>query len=70
MKYVVAGSFEEYRKHILKMDYNASEYRYVTSPDSMRGLTKIEGFYIGTYEQRSDIEQIKQNIAYIKSVYP
>ena len=48
------------------MGYDPSEYRYVTGPDSLRGLNEIEGFYIGSYEQREDIEQIRNIISYTK----
>lgn len=67
MKYVVAGNFEQYRYHIEKKGYSPNEYRYVSHPDILRGLSEIEGFYIGTYLERPDIEEIKQNIAMIKS---
>lgn len=67
MKYVVAGNFEQYRYHIQKKGYSPNEYQYVSHPDSLRGLTHIEGFYIGTYLERPDIEEIRQNIAIIKA---
>lgn len=65
-KYVVAGNYQEYKSHIDEKGYLKSEYVYVNSPDQLRGLDKIEGFYIGSYEQRPDIEEIRQQIQLIK----
>lgn len=67
MKFVVAGNYREYSEHIHKMRYNPNEYVYVSDPIQLRGLTEIEGFYIGSYESRPGIEEIKQTISYIKS---
>ena len=66
-KYVVAGNYQEYESHIDEKGYIKSEYVFVYSPDQLRGLGKIEGFYIGSYEQRPDIDQIRQIIAQIKA---
>ena len=62
MKFVVAGTRHEYNHHIDKMRYNPDEYVYVSDPIQLRGRTDIEGFYIGSYENRPDIEEIKQTI--------
>jgi hypothetical protein len=67
MKFVVAGTYAEYIQHIHKMGYNKNEYVYVSDPIQLRGLTEIEGFFIGSYESRPGIEEIKQTISYIKS---
>ena len=67
MKFVVAGNLHEYHHHIDKMGYNPDEYVYVSDPIQLRGRTDIEGFYIGSYENRPEIEEIKQTISYIKS---
>jgi hypothetical protein len=67
MKFVVAGTYAEYIQHIHKMGYNKNEYVYVSDPIQLRGLTEIEGFFIGSYENRPGIEEIKQTISYIKS---
>ncbi len=75
--YIVAGNFKEYteyvdRKHYewLKPDSNTlvSPYFYinVSNVDKLRGLNKIQGFFIGSYEQRADIDEIKMAIKIIK----
>lgn len=72
--YIVAGSFEQYRNYCLKKKEQYDErgeifplHKYVSNVDTLRGLNSIKGFYIGTYEQRSDIDQIKFQIAVIKT---
>ena len=66
MKFVVAGNYEQYRNHINKMGYNPNEYVYVSNPMQLRGRVNLEGFYIGTWQDRSDIDEIKMIIAEIK----
>ena len=67
MKFVVAGNFQEYTDYINRKEYNPREYVYVSDPMQLRGRTEIEGFYIGSYESRPDIDQIKETIAFIKA---
>jgi len=66
-KYIVSGTFNEYRNYIAKKGYSPQEYTYVSNSDSLRGKSEIDGFYIGTYEQRADIDEIRAIIAYTKS---
>lgn len=72
--YIVAGSFEQYRKYCFKKKAEYDErgetfplHQFVSNVDRLRGLKSIKGFYIGTYEKRSDIDVIKWQIAAIKS---
>ena len=67
MKFIVAGNYAEYKNHIFNMGYSPQEYVYVSDPMQLRGYTEIEGFYIGSYMSRPDIDQIRANIAYIKA---
>lgn len=66
-KFVVAGSWAQYMNHIADMKYDPKEYVYVSDPIQLRGRSEIEGFYIGSYEQRPDIDQIREIIAQIKA---
>lgn len=66
MKFVVAGNYEQYLNHIRKMGYNPREYVYVSDAMQLRGRVNIEGFYIGTWQDRPDIEDIKLTIAISK----
>jgi hypothetical protein len=65
-KFVVAGTFEQYRNHIKKMSYNPNEYVYVSDAMQLRGRVNLEGFYIGTWQDRPDIEDIKLAITISK----
>lgn len=78
--YVVSGNIAEF-KYITKKKWDKyhekwakgqkqemyPNYKYVSSVDILKGLAEIKGFYYGTYEQRTDIDQIKLEIALIKS---
>ena len=65
-KYIVAGNYEEYKAYIRKkIDIN-TEFIYVDNPNKIRGLSDIEGYYIGTYNSRTDIDNIKEIIRITK----
>lgn len=66
MKFVVAGNYREYNQHIHKMGYNPNEYVFVSDVIQLRGLETIEGFYLGTYKDRPDLNQINALIQIIK----
>ena len=67
--YIVAGTRKEFedfviRKNMMGLYYN---WKYVWDADSIRGLNKIRGFYVGTYEEREDWPQIEVAIQTIKA---
>lgn len=78
--YIVSGNIAEF-KYITKKKWDEytlewsigtkremyPNYKYVSSPDILKGLAEIKGFYYGTYEQRQDIDRIKLEIALIKT---
>ena len=66
MKFVVAGNIREYNQHIHKMGYNKNEYVFVNDVIQLRGLETIEGFYLGSYKDRPDLNQINELIQIIK----
>ena len=66
MKFVVAGNYAEYNQHIHKMGYNKNEYVFVSDVIQLRGLETIEGFYLGSYKDRPDLNQINELIQIIK----
>jgi hypothetical protein len=69
-KFVVAGNMKEYYafldKH--KDDINVI-YLYVNSTRDLKGMRNIEGYFTGTYNERSDIETIKEVIRMSKNEY-
>lgn len=64
--HIVAGNYEEFKRYVSKKSIDSARYVYVSSPYTLLGLTKIKGFYIGTYNRRDDIEKIKNLIYVIK----
>lgn len=78
--YIVAGNhneFDNYRRKKMNEYYNGvgsspgpsnpPEYRYVHSIGAIRGITEIKGYYIGTWRNRADIDEVKAMITIIKS---
>lgn len=67
VKYIVAGNYEQYKEYVKRKPRIECYYKYVFSIDTIHGLSEIEGAFIGTYDQRPDIEEIKRLITIIKS---
>jgi len=67
IKYIVAGNYNEYQAYVRRKTRDQVYYKYVSGVDRIRGLSEIDGYYIGTFYQRPDIEDIKVAITTIKS---
>lgn len=71
-KYIVAGNYEQYVGYVnnKRKDTNNSntDYLYVNNERDLRGVSNIEGYYIGTYYMREDISQIQDRIALLKRI--
>jgi hypothetical protein len=57
-KWVVAGDSQEYMDWINANGHDRMEWRYVSSPDVLRGTTDPHGIFIGTFYMRTDIRII------------
>lgn len=76
--YVIAGNHVEYDMFIRKKVFELycegdtsttlSRFVFVHSPDKLRGLRNIHGYFIGTFAQRSDIKELKQYLCFINNV--
>jgi len=67
-KYIVAGNYEEYNEFMFRHRDNPNEvYVYVDSYTQLKGMTNIEGYYVGTYYKRGDIGAIKDIIKMSKN---
>ena len=75
--YIVAGSFTEFSEYKEKkllewteysniLDY-FPEYVYVANVWQLKGLNEIEGYYIGSYKNRIDLDEITWCIKAIKA---
>ena len=67
--WIVAGTQKEFedfviRKRTMGLHF---DYRYVHSANVLRGLSRIRGFYIGTYKDRLDWKYIEEMIQIIKA---
>lgn len=72
MRYVVAGSFDEYkrwraRKLASDATFDHRDWTYVHGVETLRGLEQCHGVYIGTYAQRPDIDEIRAQIAIVNA---
>jgi len=67
--WIVAGTLHEFHDFVIKKRTMGLhfDYRFVYGPDVLRGLSRIRGFYIGTYKDREDWDQIENVIKIIKS---
>lgn len=77
MKYhVIAGNVFEFDRFIKKKSaemwnegntsISMSDFVYVSSVETLRGLSKIQGFYVGTWKNRSDVMEIQEQVHVIK----
>ena len=77
--FIVAGNLEEFKAYVDKKQdewtkctkfphYEFAEYVYVESAwQQLEGLTEVEGYYIGSYKNRDDLDEIKWTISRIKA---
>jgi len=67
--YIVAGNYTEYHDWLKRKGYSEQEYKYVMGAETLKGISaeNLKGVFIGTWKNRSDIDEIKQQIAVIKS---
>jgi hypothetical protein len=67
-KYIVAGNWNEFINYTKnRVDDDDTMYIYVNNVDVMRGLNEISGVFIGTFQNRPDIVDIRNTILSIKS---
>jgi hypothetical protein len=70
--YIVAGTYSQFKNYVItkvNTHDNSSEfprYIYVHTADVLRGLSSLEGFFVGTWRERKDISEIKLAIKIIK----
>lgn len=58
MMFVVAGTHAEYLDFLMKRGYFTTDYRYVTNANSLRGVMDPHGFFVGTWADRLDRDEI------------
>ncbi len=69
--FIVAGTYQQYLNYkALRMSQNRPEdagikytdFKYVQDVNTIRGCRPVHGVFIGTYDLRPDIEEIKLRI--------
>lgn len=77
--FIVAGNYQQYKdwvKRNIDRLYQAdpsrsislSNFVYVSAPDAFRGQRKVHGYFVGTFRDRPDINEIVWQIRYINNV--
>ena len=59
--YIVSGTYEEYKNWVSK-NIDQDNSVFVSNADMLRGHREVHGYYTGSYKNRPDIEQIRENI--------
>jgi len=61
--YVVSGTHNEFMAYkLLKDDYENTNYVYVSSAQSLRGLRDPQGVFYGSWRKRNDILEIVEQL--------
>lgn len=71
--FIVAGTRAEFERYLFEKyctGQQAENYVYVDGVHVFRGRSEVHGFFIGTYEKRADIFEIKEIIRIINSRTP
>ena len=59
MKYIITGSFKEYKDYLERNRLNPGEYKYVSDITVLRNLNKdSQIIFTGRYYSRNDISEI------------
>lgn len=65
--FIVAGNYEQFVEYTSRKKGDGNFYCYVRDRTTLLGLSEVKGFYIGTWRDRPDIEEITHAIAVIKA---
>lgn len=66
-KYIIAGNYNEFRLYVRDHYFDGIIYKFVSHPDSLRGLSDISGVFIGTWYKNINIANILEQIYIIKT---
>jgi len=74
--FIVAGNYEQYKQWVKNnidryyaknTSISLSNFVFVSGPEIFRGYNEVHGYYVGSYEKRKDIEQIREMIRIVNS---
>jgi hypothetical protein len=76
--FVVAGTHEQFTQFVRRKatqlwdggntSVTLSNFVYVSGPEVFRGFNSVHGYFVGTFRQRKDIEQILEMIRIINTL--
>lgn len=76
--FVIAGNANQANEFIKRkalelfnagdIDISLSHFSYVSTPDTLRGHSEVHGWFVGTYRDRPDIEELCTMIRIINKV--
>jgi hypothetical protein len=56
--YIIAGTYEQYKNWIKRKILSPATHVCVSSPAVLRGVQNPQGWFIGTWYDRDDMEEI------------
>jgi hypothetical protein len=56
--YIIAGTYEQYKHWLRTKIFSPSTHVYVTNSDTLIGVYNPRGWFIGTWRDRDDMEEI------------
>jgi len=58
MYYIISGNYDQYKQWIWVKGVDTRDFVFVAAPDALRGIENPHGFFIGTWYEREDIDDI------------
>jgi hypothetical protein len=62
MKFVIAGNKAQYDQFIRRYGLNPNDHRFVHDAISVRGSVDPTGYFVGTWKERYDIQEILETM--------
>jgi hypothetical protein len=76
--FVIAGTHEQFTQFVVRKaiqlwdggntSVSLSDFVYVSGPERLKGFNSVHGYFVGTFRQRKDIEQILEMIRIINTL--
>ena len=58
MNYIISGNLTEAVDWLNENNKSRADWKYLSKPEQLRGLSEVHGVFIGTWKERPDIEDI------------
>ena len=67
-QYIVCGDSRQYFDYIKRTNKDPRTHVYLHDVQQLRGLSEVHGVFVGTYRERSDIEEIVRAIRWMNRI--